>query len=113
MPLPSAFNSISHPLVIKPLHSCPAPACPTQALKSKVEELQVAMANRAAEAADTLFRTKQDHADEKERLLRSYRSADGPVLRGCLRGSGAKGCRRSWADARVTQLGKRVVEALG
>lgn len=66
-----------HPLGIETLHPCPAPACRTQALRSKVEELQVAMANRAAEAADTLFRTKQDHADEKERLLRSYRSAEG------------------------------------
>ncbi|GAX74041.1 hypothetical protein CEUSTIGMA_g1491.t1 [Chlamydomonas eustigma] len=42
-------------------------------LRQRIEELQVAMANRAAESADTMFRLKQDHADEKEKLLRSYR----------------------------------------
>ena len=33
----------------------------------------MAMANRAAEAADASFRMKQEHLDEKEKLLRSYR----------------------------------------
>jgi hypothetical protein len=46
---------------------------PTQALRQRIEEVQVAMANRAAESAETIFRLKQDLADEKEKLLRSYR----------------------------------------
>ena len=32
------------------------------------------MANRAAEAADAAFRLKQEHLDEKDRLLRSYKA---------------------------------------
>ncbi len=51
----------------------------TQGLKQRVEELQVAMANRAAEATDNLFRTKQEHADDKARMLQSYRW-EGSVL---------------------------------
>ena len=37
------------------------------------------MANRAAEAADAAFKARQDHQDEKERLLVSYRSVAGPL----------------------------------
>ena len=49
-------------------------AAPQKALHQRVEELQVAIANRAAEAADAVFKMRQDHQDEKERLLVSYRS---------------------------------------
>ena len=44
-----------------------------KALKQRVEDLQLTMANRAAEAADASFRMKQEHLDEKDKLLRSYR----------------------------------------
>lgn len=45
-----------------------------QGLKSRVDELQVALANKAADAADTAFNLKQAHADEVARMTAAHAS---------------------------------------
>lgn len=44
-----------------------------QGLQQRLEDLQVTMSNRAAEATDKLFRVQQESSDEKDRLLREHR----------------------------------------